>query len=187
MRRTILVTGATGKQGSALIRALLSHNHGGQTRNNNTNISTEDPSTDATAAATATTTHSLDANGDDDVQFYIYALTRKADSPRSQQWAGEAAVTVIEGDLDRPESISKIFEDAKAAGAGGGDGEAGIWGIYAVLAFPGLGVAADGEERQGKVGRGAFFFFFFLYLFFAFLLELFFMLACALERQVRGK
>lgn len=27
----------------------------------------------------------------------------------------------------------------------------GIWGVFAVLAFPGLGASADGEERQGKM------------------------------------
>jgi uncharacterized protein YbjT (DUF2867 family) len=117
-RRTILVAGATGKQGSALIRALLALNSRASARDDD---SPETP-------------------------FHIYALTRKADTARAQQWAGEAAVTVVEGDLDRPASISQIFQDAKAGGDGGG-----IWGVFAVLAFPGLGAAADGEERQGKV------------------------------------
>jgi hypothetical protein len=52
-------------------------------------------------------------------------------------------VTVVQGDLDSPESIRRIFEDQKDKG--------GIWGVFSVLAFPGLGANADGEERQGKV------------------------------------
>jgi uncharacterized protein YbjT (DUF2867 family) len=161
MRRSILVTGATGKQGSALIRALLSHNLNSQKRNKNTNADLAPALDPATATATAPRP---DANGGD-VQFHIYVLTRKADTPRSRQWAGEAAVVVVEGDLDRPESISKIFEDAKAAGAGDGDGVAGIWGVYAVLAFPGLGAAADGEEKQGKVRGFRSFYFIFIFIF----------------------
>jgi nucleoside-diphosphate-sugar epimerase len=110
-RRNILVTGATGKQGTALIRALLH------------------PSSPDTSRATH--------------QYHIYALTRKASSPNAQSLSKEKDVMVVEGDLDVPESISKIFEDSKSNG--------GIWGVYAVLAFPGLGAPADGEERQGKV------------------------------------
>lgn len=110
-RLNILVSGATGKQGSALIRALLH------------------PSIlNASHAA-----H----------QYHIYALTRKASSPNAQRLSNVKDVTVVEGDLDAPESISKIFQDAKSNG--------GIWGVFAVLAFPGWVASADGEERQGKV------------------------------------
>jgi hypothetical protein len=38
--------------------------------------------------------------------------------------------------------MRKVYEDAKGSG--------GIWGVFCVLAFPGLGANADGEERQGK-------------------------------------
>lgn len=31
--------------------------------------------------------------------------------------------------------------------------EGGFWGVFVVLQFPGLGVDASGEERQGKVRR----------------------------------
>ncbi|KAE8444449.1 hypothetical protein EG329_000540 [Mollisiaceae sp. DMI_Dod_QoI] len=115
MRRNILVTGATGKQGQALIRALLS------------------PAS-ASKAEGAPEPH----------QYHIYALTRKTSSAAAQHLAslGEN-ITVVEGDLDNPDSVVKIFEDARADG--------GIWGVFAVLAFPGLGAEADGEERQGKM------------------------------------
>src|ERR1700730_816904 len=106
-RRNILVTGATGKQGTALIQALT-----------------------------------RPSSPDDTHQYHIYALTRKASSSNAQGLSKDKDVTVVEGDLDVPESISKIFEDAK--------GNGGIWGVYAVLAYPGLGAPADGEERQGK-------------------------------------
>jgi NAD(P)-dependent dehydrogenase (short-subunit alcohol dehydrogenase family) len=106
MRRNILVTGATGKQGAGFIRALL-----------------QSPTDD---------------------QYFVYAVTRHDTSPSAQHIAeiGEN-VLVVKGDLDTPESISKIFDDAKSEG--------GIWGVFAVLAFPGLGADASGEEAQGKV------------------------------------
>jgi nucleoside-diphosphate-sugar epimerase len=102
MRRNVLVTGATGKQGSAFIRTL---------------------------------------NGE---EYFIYAVTRDVASPAAQEIAeiGEN-VLPVKGDLDVPESISKIFQDAKPQG--------GIWGVFVVLAFPGLGADASGEEAQGIV------------------------------------
>ncbi len=108
-RRNILVTGATGKQGTALIRALLH------------------PDTPHTES-----------------QYHIYALTRKASSPGAAQLVAEQNATLVEGDLDDPPSISKIFEEATHH-------HGGIWGVFAILAYPGLGANADGEERQGKM------------------------------------
>ena len=112
MKRNVLVTGATGKQGQALIRALL---------------------------------HAQEAAVADDHIYHIYALTRKASSPGAQALAErwKENLTVVEGDLDDRASISKIFGDTK--------GNGGIWGVFAVLAYPGLGAEADGEEEQGKV------------------------------------
>jgi hypothetical protein len=107
--RNIFVAGATGKQGQALIRALL------------------------------VPTSSSDGG------WHIYALTRKASTPAAKRLieAYPSNLTVVEGNLEDRESISKIFEDVKKDG--------GIWGVMCVLAYPGLGVDASGEERQGKV------------------------------------
>jgi NAD(P)-dependent dehydrogenase (short-subunit alcohol dehydrogenase family) len=107
--RNIFVAGATGKQGRALIRALLGP------------------------------TSSSDGG------WRIYALTRRATSPAAQRLTETypSNLTVVEGNLEDRESISKIFQDAKRDG--------GIWGVMCVLAFPGLGVDASGEEKQGKV------------------------------------
>lgn len=107
MSKLILVAGATGKQGRALIKSLQ-------------------PTSDS-----------------DDIPFQVLALTRSASSSGAQRLAQERHVQVVEGDIDSPESIRKVYEDAKGSG--------GIWGVFCVLAYPGLGANADGEERQGKV------------------------------------
>ena len=107
--KTILIAGATGRQGKAACQA-------------------------------------LGPPLDDLPSFHILALTRNAASPTAQRLASSMKhVTVVQGDLDSPESIRKIFEDQKNKG--------GIWGVFSVLAFPGLGANADGEERQGKVTK----------------------------------
>jgi NAD(P)-dependent dehydrogenase (short-subunit alcohol dehydrogenase family) len=108
--RNIFVAGATGKQGQALIRALL---------------------------------HPTEPSPEQD--WHIIALTRKASSPAAKGLAeaNPSNLTVVEGDLENRDSIVKIFEDVKK--------EDGIWGVFCVLAFPGMGVEASGEERQGKV------------------------------------
>jgi hypothetical protein len=79
-------------------------------------------------------------------EFRVYAVTRNPSSPTAQSLRDVGNgnnITVVEGNLDVPESITKIFEAAKSDG--------GMWGVFAVLAFPGLGADASGEERQGKV------------------------------------
>jgi nucleoside-diphosphate-sugar epimerase len=107
--RNLLVAGATGKQGQALIRALL--------------LPTANPEQD----------------------WHIYALTRAASSPAAKRLTEKYSsnLTVVEGNLENRASIGKIFEDLKKDG--------GIWGVFCVLAFPGIGVDASGEELQGKV------------------------------------
>ncbi|PAV19367.1 hypothetical protein PNOK_0430100 [Pyrrhoderma noxium] len=105
--RTILVIGATGKQGHAFIGATLS-----------------------TGAAS---------------NLRILALTRSIESARSRSLDDVERVKLVEGDLDDPKSIRDIFEAEKV------DGKNGIWGVFMVLAFPGLGADASGEERQGKL------------------------------------
>lgn len=106
MSKTILVLGATGKQGGSLVAALR-------------------PSNGETAL------------------FQLLALTRTPASPGARRLASEPHVQVAQGDLDNPASVRKVFDDA------GGKGS--IWGVFVVLAFPGLGANADGEERQGIV------------------------------------
>ena len=105
--RTILVIGATGKQGHAFIGATLS-----------------------TGAAS---------------NLRILALTRSIKSARSRSLDDVERVKLVEGDLDDPKSIRDIFEAEKV------DGKNEIWGVFVVLAFPGLGADMSGEERQGKV------------------------------------
>jgi uncharacterized protein YbjT (DUF2867 family) len=107
--RNIFIAGATGKQGQALIRALL--------------LPTAGP----------------------DGGWHVYALTRKASSPAAKRLTETypSNLAVVEGNLEERESISKVFEDVKS--------DNGIWGVFCVLAFPGMGADASGEERQGKV------------------------------------
>jgi hypothetical protein len=81
-------------------------------------------------------------------EIRILALTRDASSATAKKLAEEPHVSVVQGDLNHEESIRKIFEDAKSGGEQ-------IWGVFAVLAYPGLGANADGEEKQGKVGTAA--------------------------------
>jgi len=87
-------------------------------------------------------------------QFNVLALTRDPNSIAAQQLLketernGNLTVSLIQGDLDDSKSIRGIFEDAEKGG--------GIWGVFAVFAFPGLGANADGEAKQGIV-RGYFF------------------------------
>lgn len=103
--RNILITGATGQQGRALIAALR-------------------PQPDAEAP------------------FHVLALTRSATKPAAKKLALEKHVTIVEGNMMSVESTRKVFQDAKDSG--------GVWGVFCVIAFPGLGAVADGEEQQGK-------------------------------------
>ncbi|KAG6855248.1 hypothetical protein H0H87_006167, partial [Tephrocybe sp. NHM501043] len=108
--KPLLVTGATGKQGTALITALLDSE--GSTEPN---------------------------------PFRILALTRNATTPAAKHLKSVGdRVTVVEGDLEDASSLRKVFEDAKNGGEG-------IWGVFSVQAYPGLGANADGIEKQGKI------------------------------------
>ncbi|KAL0565168.1 hypothetical protein V5O48_016863, partial [Marasmius crinis-equi] len=140
-RKRILVTGATGKQGLATVRALLRLNS---------------PSKE----------EEQEREG-----FHVLALTRNAKSKAAQelvslqgQGQGEVEVEVVEGDLTDEGSIRDIFERYACRETGKGEGEreggkkekgkgggGGIWGVFSVQAFPGLGVDAGGEEAQGKL------------------------------------
>ncbi|KAF9263815.1 NAD(P)-binding protein [Marasmius fiardii PR-910] len=107
--KRVLITGATGRQGLAVVRALLRSQK------------EKDPD-----------------------NFHILALTRNAHS-RSAEELGKFGdqVTVVEGDLSSVESMRQVFDRWKEMG--------GIWGVFSVQAYPGLGVDASGEELQGKV------------------------------------
>ena len=82
--------------------------------------------------------------------FRILALTRNpsAASSRSllnRKWTSEpveALLELVQGDLDKPLTIRKIFE---------AEGNGGIAAVFVALAFPGLGARADKEEAQGIV------------------------------------
>ncbi|KAJ6537825.1 hypothetical protein B0H19DRAFT_1180988 [Mycena capillaripes] len=84
--------------------------------------------------------------GPEEANFHVLALTRTPSSPAAQSIVGThpGFVTLVQGDLDSIQAVRKIFEDAKVESGG-------IWGVFCVLAFPGLGANADGEEQQGKI------------------------------------
>jgi nucleoside-diphosphate-sugar epimerase len=124
MRRNILITASTGHQGFALIHALQPLLY----------------------PPSLTPAHDANSNliPDSEHEYHIFALTRNASSPSAKALAAiSESIAIVEGDLDAPESISRIFNEVKAY-------YGGIWGVFACLPYPGLGRAADGEERQGK-------------------------------------
>lgn len=83
----------------------------------------------------------------------ILALTRNINSKSAQRLAAEVEkdektkgrVELVQANLDDAGSVRKVFEGEKSKLGGG------IWGVFMVLAFPGLGADASGEVRQGKV------------------------------------
>lgn len=136
MRRNILIIGATGKQGRSLVRALV---YPDPKSPNNPSSSSFNPSDDLENAQ----------NGS--YEYHIYALTRDPSSLAARSLLsidaelhspdsdGENPVDLVKGDLDDEKLIEKVFEDVKP------------WGVFACVAFPGLGADAAGEERTGKV------------------------------------
>ncbi|KAJ8090705.1 hypothetical protein PM082_018269 [Marasmius tenuissimus] len=82
----------------------------------------------------------------EDNDLHILALTRNSKGQKARDIASRYSshVSVVEGNLDEPDSIRGIFEAQKESGQD-------IWGVFCVLAFPGLGVNATGEEKQGKM------------------------------------
>ncbi|THU90894.1 NAD(P)-binding protein [Dendrothele bispora CBS 962.96] len=77
--------------------------------------------------------------------YQILALTRDPSSEVAQSLSKTYNnVTLVQGDLDDVESLKKIFEEYKSNESGG------VWGVFSVQTYPGLGADADGEERQGK-------------------------------------
>lgn len=114
--RTVLVVGATGKQGRSIVKFLL------------------EP----------------DPPASPDIKFKVLALTRDTSSESARQLLErnqqhEDKFSLVRGDLDKPDSIRKVFADAASSDRGG------IWGVFVALAYPGLGQSAEGEIRQAKV------------------------------------
>jgi hypothetical protein len=95
----------------------------------------------------------------------VYALTRRSpDSEAARELLAAGKVErIVRGDLDDPESIRQVFDDARRSSS---DGGGGIKAVFAVLPFPGLGKDTEGERKQGKVrpppclGNAMFFVFF---------------------------
>lgn len=113
---TVLVVGATGKQGRSTVKFLL------------------EPEQPASP----------------DVKFKALALTRDTSSESARQLLERNKqhgdkFSLVQGDLDKPDSIRKIFQDAASSGG------RGIWGVFVALAYPGLGESAEGEIKQAKV------------------------------------
>ncbi|KAF7297446.1 NmrA domain-containing protein [Mycena indigotica] len=109
-RKTILVAGATGHQGSAVVRSLLS-------------------SPDAT-------------------DFRILLLTRTAQSATAVRLVTAFSsvtsdVCLVQADMSDIDALRRVFVDEQRHGAG-------VWGVFSVVAYPGLGVSGDGAEKQGK-------------------------------------
>jgi uncharacterized protein YbjT (DUF2867 family) len=96
--KTVLVTGATGKQGGALIHHLVA-------------ASNRDMGADTTA-------------------FQIIAVTRDVTSPRALKLGKLSNVSVVGGDMSKPEAIFQQIGP--------------VWGVYSVQ------VNSDDEEAQGK-------------------------------------
>lgn len=116
VERTVLVVGATGKQGRSTVKFLL------------------EPEGPASP----------------DIKYRILALTRDTSSEsarqlleRNKQHADD--FSLVQGDLDKPDSIKKVFQDAASPDS------RGLWGVFVALAYPGLGASADGEIKQAKV------------------------------------
>lgn len=88
------------------------------------------------------------ANGSDDPEYHVWAVTRNPTSPATSsllqaEQSHAQDITVIQGDLNNAARIKEIFNQVSAEG--------GIFGAFIVLAYPGLGNKGDEEERQGKV------------------------------------
>ncbi|KAK3334180.1 hypothetical protein B0T19DRAFT_440872 [Cercophora scortea] len=140
-KRTILVTGATGKQGRALVHSLLGASPG--------SAAVVPSLPDGAAESADRPSQSQSGKSGDEIEWNILALTRSASSPRSRALLLPTATTrhkisLVEGDLADRARIRAIFEDAAKAGAP-------IWGVYVVLAYPGLGSRSDVEKEQGKM------------------------------------
>jgi NAD(P)-dependent dehydrogenase (short-subunit alcohol dehydrogenase family) len=92
------------------------------------------------------------AEGDDAVaDYHVLALTRDASSPAAKalfeaekEYADK--ITVVQQNLDDAAAVRKIFAEAT-------QNNAPLWGIFVVLAYPGLGSKTTPEGAHGRVRR----------------------------------
>jgi uncharacterized protein YbjT (DUF2867 family) len=87
-------------------------------------------------------------NGPGNPAYHIWAISRNTASPAASQLleaeqAHAKDITIVQGDLTSAARVKEIFAEVAAAG--------GIFGVFIVLAYPGLGNNGGDEERQGKV------------------------------------
>ncbi|KAK4206895.1 hypothetical protein QBC37DRAFT_107373 [Rhypophila decipiens] len=170
-RRKLLVIGATGKQGRALIQALVSPPSAPRSHPTTTAAAAAVSADKDTKAVIVTTSEADSRVGTPSslrpdpptISWDILAVTRNPSSPRAKSLlqllpsAAAAApeteppshhtISLIQGDLDQPSTIRAIFSDHQ------------IWGVFTVLMYPGVGKTSKMtddtqqhiEVRQGKL------------------------------------
>lgn len=87
-------------------------------------------------------------NGSTALTYRVWAVTRDTASPAAARLLGAEKshgneIRVVQGDLSNAERLKQIFSEVAAEG--------GIFGLFIVLPYPGLGNDGGDEERQGKV------------------------------------
>lgn len=88
------------------------------------------------------------SNGSTAPAYRIWAVTRDTASPAAARLSGVEKshgneIRVVQGDLSDAERLKQIFTEVAAEG--------GIFGVFIVLPYPGLGNNGGDEERQGRV------------------------------------
>jgi NmrA-like family len=92
----------------------------------------------------------IDQIGVSHPRIRIYALTRSPDSETARRLLATGKVErLVRADLNDPQSVRQVFEDAKTSSPSSDNG--GIKVVFAVLPFVGLGKDTEVERRQGKV------------------------------------
>ncbi|KAK4195354.1 hypothetical protein QBC40DRAFT_289211 [Triangularia verruculosa] len=121
--KTVLVIGATGKQGRAFIRSLLFP------------ASTSTPSSPTTATSPPQPQN-----------WHILAVTRDTSAPPAQALVEEArkhnatsSVTLVEACLNTPSTLRTVFES-----------HPNIHSVFVVLAYPGLGTPAAEQKEKAQ-------------------------------------
>ena len=138
MRKNIIVTCSTGKQASGLIKTFLAWPAPSPSL-------LSPSSTPITPCFPPHLDNRLDTDED---EYHVYAVTRRPLSISAKSLgvskAARDRLHIVQGDMHDSRSIKRVFENVKKA-------VGGIFGVFAVLPFPGLGVEAHQEERMGKV------------------------------------